>query len=79
MSQNNRITAHDRLEEASNSSKNETYLLRLYVSGHTSRSVRSIENLKQFCEDHLKGRYEIEIIDVYQRPERLKDEQIIAV
>ena len=79
MNQNKIISATDRLAEASNSSKNEIYLLRLYVSGQTMRSVRAIENLKQLCENHLKGRYEIEIIDIYQQPERLQDEQIIGV
>ena len=79
MSKDERNPVINRLEQASNSSKNETYLLRLYVSGQTTRSVRAIENLKQLCEDYLEGRYEIEIIDVYQQPERLKDEQIIAV
>lgn len=79
MSQDERISAIDSLAQASTSSKNDTYLLRLYVSGQTTRSVRAIENLKQLCEDYLTGRYEIEIIDVYQQPERLKDEQIIAV
>lgn len=79
MNQNEIITATDRLAKASNSSRNDMYLLRLYVSGQTSRSVCAIENLKRLCEDYLKGRYEIEIIDIYQQPERLKDEQIIAV
>lgn len=79
MSKDERKPVINRLEQASHSSKNETYLLRLYVSGQTTRSVRAIENLKQLCEDYLEGRYEIEIIDVYQQPERLKDEQIIAV
>lgn len=79
MNQDERISAIDSIAQASTSSKNDKYLLRLYVSGQTTRSVRAIENLKQLCEDYLKGRYEIEIIDVYQQPERLKDEQIIAV
>ena len=60
-------------------SEKDTYVLRLYVSGQTTRSVRAIENLKQLCEEYLKGRYEIEIIDVYQQPERLKEDQIIGV
>lgn len=79
MNQNGRITAPDWFAEASNNPENEMYLLRLYVSGQTTRSVRAIENLKQLCENYLKGRYEIEIIDIYQQPERLKDEQIIGV
>jgi circadian clock protein KaiB len=57
----------------------ETYLLRLYVSGATSRSLQAIQNIKAICGDHLKGRYELEVIDVYQQPELLKNDQIIAV
>jgi circadian clock protein KaiB len=58
--------------------KPEKYLLRLYVTGVTPKSVRAIKNIKQICEEHLKGRYELEVVDIYQRPALLKGEQIIA-
>ena len=54
------------------------YLLRLFVTGQTPRSVKSIENLKKLCERYLKGRYELEVIDIYQQPEMATENQIIA-
>lgn len=54
------------------------FLLRLYVTGQTPRSLKSIDNLKQFCEKHLRGRYEIEVIDIYQQPALAAEHQIIA-
>ncbi len=56
----------------------EHYVLRLYVTGATPRSLRAIENIKQICEEHLKGRYSLQVIDVYQQPVLAKGEQIIA-
>jgi circadian clock protein KaiB len=58
--------------------KNEKYLLRLYVTGTTPQSVKAIANLKQICEEHLKGRYILEVIDLYQHPGLASGEQIIA-
>jgi len=55
-----------------------TYVLRLYITGMTPRSTRAIVNIKKICEEHLKGRYELEVIDIYQQPELAKDAQIIA-
>lgn len=57
----------------------ETYILRLYITGMTKRSARAIENLQVFCEKHLAGRYELQVIDVYQQPELASREQIVAV
>ncbi|HET7306543.1 MAG TPA: circadian clock KaiB family protein [Gammaproteobacteria bacterium] len=54
------------------------YLLRLYITGSTPRSTRAIENIRGICEDHLKGRYELEVIDIYQHPESAAEAQIIA-
>ena len=54
------------------------YLLKLYVSGATARSLRAIETIKRICEEQLAGRYELEVIDVYQDPQRVSDDQIIA-
>ena len=47
--------------------KSYEYILRLFITGSTSNSVRAVNNLKQLCEEHLKGRYFLEIIDVYQQ------------
>lgn len=54
------------------------YVLRLYVTGQTPRSLRAIQNIKQICESHLKGRYDLEVIDIYKRPRLVRDEQVIA-
>lgn len=61
-----------------NMQKNETYLLRLYVTGMTQQSILAIENLKLICEEHLKGRYNLEVIDLYKNPALAAGEQIIA-
>lgn len=54
------------------------YVLRLYITGMTPQSVRAIANVKKICEEHLKGRYELEVIDLYQQPQLAEGEQIIA-
>jgi circadian clock protein KaiB len=56
----------------------ERYVLRLYVTGMTPRSMRAVENVRAICEQHLPGRYELEVIDIYQQPTLAKGEQIIA-
>ena len=53
-------------------------MLRLYVAGMTPRSTRAVENVRTICEEHLQGRYELEVIDVYQQPTLAKGEQIVA-
>lgn len=59
-------------------SDKDKYVLRLYVTGSTSRSALAITNLKTICENYLKGRYELEIIDLYLKPGLAKGDQIIA-
>ena len=54
------------------------YLLRLYITGQTSRSLAAIANLKRTCEAELPGDYEMEVIDILDRPQRAEDEQIFA-
>jgi circadian clock protein KaiB len=56
----------------------EKYCLRLYVTGTTPKSVRAITNIKRICEAHLKGRYVLEVVDIYQQPVLAKGDQIIA-
>ncbi len=58
--------------------KEERYLLRLYVTGMTPRSTQAIRNIKEVCEEHLNGRYDLEVVDIYQQPSLAKGEQIIA-
>jgi circadian clock protein KaiB len=53
--------------------------LRLYVAGHTPKSVAAFVNLKRICEEHLQGQYHIEVIDLLERPQLAKGDQIIAV
>ncbi len=55
------------------------YVLRLYVAGMTPRSAEAIRRVTEFCGKHLDERYELEIIDIYQKPALVKGEQIIAV
>jgi circadian clock protein KaiB len=66
------------LNESIERSKTEKYLLRLFVTGTTPQSSRAIANIKRICEEYLKGRYELEVIDLYQQPELAKGEEIIA-
>jgi circadian clock protein KaiB len=54
------------------------YILRLYVTGQTTRSLRSIENLRGLCEKYLKGQFDLEIVDIYQQPALAAEGQIIA-
>ncbi|HVI55981.1 MAG TPA: circadian clock KaiB family protein [Luteibacter sp.] len=54
------------------------YQLRLFITGSTPRSTRAIENLRRICAENLDGRYELEVIDVYERPETTRELQIVA-
>ena len=54
------------------------YVLRLYVTGMTPRSTRAIKSVRSICEEFLAGRFSLEIIDVYQQPALIRDEQIFA-
>src|SRR4051812_32450772 len=54
------------------------YAMRLYVTGATPRSSRAIANLRKLCDEHLSGRYKLEVVDVYQQPELAREGQIIA-
>jgi len=54
------------------------YRLRLFVTGTTPKSARAIQNIRTICEQHLQGRYDLEVIDIYQHPERVKADQIVV-
>lgn len=53
-------------------------MLRLFVTGMTPRSIQAVENVRRICEEHLEGRYDLQVIDIYQQPTLAKGEQIIA-
>ena len=74
----NSKNGHHPPNEANRRPAQEHYLLRLFVTGQTSRSLRSIENLRQICERHLPGRYQLEVVDIYQQPSLASENQIIA-
>jgi circadian clock protein KaiB len=57
----------------------DTWILRLYVSGQTQNSLTAFDNLKKICKDYLDCRYKIEVIDLQKNPQLAKDHQIIAV
>lgn len=55
------------------------YQLRLFVVGQTPRSVAAIQNLERICREHLEGRYEIQVIDLLEKPQLARDDQILAI
>ena len=57
----------------------ERWELRLYVAGKTAKSIAAFNNLKRLCEEHLKGRYSIEVIDLVEKPQLAAGDQIVAV
>jgi circadian clock protein KaiB len=57
----------------------EDYVLRLFVTGSTPRSARAIRNIRAICDEQLSGRYDLEIVDIYQHPEQAKPDQIVVV
>lgn len=65
-------------DQAISGRRKEKYVLRLFITGTTSKSVLALTNLKRICEEYLEGRYDLEVIDLYQNPGLAKDEQIIA-
>jgi circadian clock protein KaiB len=74
----NHRTLRATFEPAAHRLPAERYVLRLYVTGMTSRSARAVNNLRAICDDYLEGRYDLEVIDIYQQPALAKGEQIIA-
>ena len=67
------------LKQRGSNSRKAKYVLRLYVSGSSVKSALAVENIKRICEEHLKNRYDLEVIDIYQQPNLARDEQIVAV
>lgn len=73
-------SATEAFEEAikGNALKRAKYILRLYVTGSTGRSLRAVYNLRKICEEHLPDDYELEVIDIYKDPNAAREGQIIA-
>ncbi|MBW3097404.1 circadian clock KaiB family protein [Pseudohoeflea coraliihabitans] len=65
-------------EEADGDHSGTHFVLRLYVTGSTPRSTRAVEIIRRVCEERLNGRYDLEVIDIYQNPQAARDAQIIA-
>src|SRR5438128_10546650 len=59
--------------------KPEVFKLRLYVAGQSAKSIRAFANLKVLCDEHLEGRYQIEVIDRLEHPEMARGDQIVAI
>ncbi len=71
-------TTKEALEAAAQKARTQKYVLRLYVAGMTPRSQEAIRTVTAICEENLAGRYDLEVIDLYQNPTLAKGEQIIA-
>lgn len=67
------------LEDGLSRNGDERYVLILYVAGQTPRSTKAITNIRTICEGELQGRYDLEIVDIYQDHERARGEQLIAL
>ena len=68
-------TEHDRQEAP----ESEVWNLRLYVAGQSTKCMAAVRNLNRFCEEHLAGRYRIEVVDLLQNPKLARDDQILAI
>ena len=64
--------------EAADELERPHFVLRLFVTGMTPRSTRAIEAVRTLCDSRLEGRFDLEIIDVYQQPQRIQDDQVFA-
>ena len=67
------------MESIQKNGENKEFVFHLFITGASPNSVRAINNLRQLCETHIAGRYELQIIDVYQQPAIAEKEQIIAL
>ena len=60
-------------------SKSDAFILRLYVAGQTPKSMAAFANLKKICEEHLAGRYQIQVVDLLENPHLARGDQILAI
>lgn len=79
MSANDAANATSRFEQVLARQEQARFVLRLYVNGATRNSLRAIANITALCEEHVEGRYELQVIDIQQQPTLAKGEQILAV
>ena len=70
--------SNDEYEKALQDAQAVRYVLKLYVAGNTQRSANAILTLRKMCEEYLRGRYDLEVVDVYQQPDKARTEDIIA-
>ncbi len=70
-------TEHD--NPAGAAAEGEIWELRLYVAGQTPKSLKAVENLQRMCEEHLPGRYKIEVVDLLKNPRLAKEDEIVAI
>lgn len=78
MKKKEKLTTTEKFEKLLVDEKKRTYVLRLYIAGNTAKSAEAVVNIKDICETHLKGRYKLEVIDIYQQASLARGEQIIA-
>ena len=74
-----RASITQRYEKWFERSDTQRYVLRLFIAGMTLRSTEAVARIKDLCDAHLGGRYELDIIDIYQQPELAKEYQVLAV
>lgn len=72
-------TSDDQAPETDRDRESGHYHLRLYVAGQTAKSLAALTNLKRFCEEHLSGHYDIEVIDLMKNPQLAAGDQILAI
>ena len=73
------MTARGAAKKKSKKSPQDEWILRLYVAGQSARSSAALRNLEAICEQHLAGRYRIEVIDLLKQPQLARGDQIVAV
>jgi circadian clock protein KaiB len=55
------------------------FVLRLYITGNTPNSIKAVANIKMLCEEVLRGRYEMKVVDIYQDPSQASEDQVVAI
>ncbi|MBO2032484.1 circadian clock KaiB family protein [Siccationidurans ginsengisoli] len=73
------MEAREEINSATEPLASETWELRLYVAGQTSKSIAALANLRRYCEQHVPGRYQLEVIDLMQHPQLAEGDQILAI
>jgi circadian clock protein KaiB len=74
-----KTTLNERTPEIAPEAPDQTWRLRLYVAGQTAKSMTAFANLKRICEEHLAGKYSIEVVDLLKDPKLAKGDQILAI